>query len=94
MRRFVRAKADGRTSARLPAKPNLGYNDGMSSGDTSIERIGEFLRRMGALTNEQVEHVLAVQCETPDKKFGQIAVELGYIREELITRFLSSHQAG
>ncbi len=66
----------------------------MSSGDTSIERIGEFLRRMGALTNEQVEHILAVQRETSDKKFGQVAVELGYIREELITRFLSSHQAG
>ena len=66
----------------------------MSSGDTSIERIGEFLRRLGALTNEQVEHVLAVQRESPEKKFGHVAVELGYIREELIDRFLSSHRAG
>ncbi len=66
----------------------------MSNGDTSIERIGEFLRRMGALTNEQVEHVLAVQREAPETKFGQVAVELGYIREELIDRFLSSHRAG
>jgi hypothetical protein len=66
----------------------------MSGSDTSIERIGEFLRRIGALTNEQVEHVLEVQRETPDKKFGQVAVELGYIREELIDRFLSSHRAG
>lgn len=49
---------------------------------------------MGALTNEQVEHVLAVQREAPEKKFGQVAVELGYIREELIDRFLSSHRAG
>lgn len=72
----------------------LRYTGAMSYGDTSIERIGEFLRRMGALTNEQVEHVLAVQREHPDKKFGQIAVEHGYIREELIDRFLSSHRAG
>lgn len=65
----------------------------MSSEDSSIERIGEFLRRIGALTNEQVEHVLALQRETPEKKFGEIAVEQGYIREELIDKFLSSHRA-
>lgn len=65
----------------------------MSSEDTSIERIGEFLRRIGALSNEQVEEILARQRETPDKKFGQIAVELGYISEDLIDRFLSSHRA-
>ena len=65
----------------------------MSSEDTSIERIGEFLRRIGALSNEQAEEILARQRETPDKKCGQSAVELGYISEDLIDKFLSTHRA-
>lgn len=64
------------------------------SGDTSMERIGEFFRRVGVLTNEQVERVLAAQREEPDKRFGEVAVQLGYIREDQIDRFLSSHRAG
>jgi len=64
------------------------------SGDTSIERIGEFFRRVGLLSNEQVEQVLAAQREQPAKRFGEVAVELGYIREDHIDKFLSSHRAG
>lgn len=64
------------------------------NGDTSIERIGEFFRRVGLLTNEQVEQVLAAQREQPEKRFGEVAVELGYIREGHIDTFLSSHRAG
>jgi hypothetical protein len=66
----------------------------VSNEDTSVERIGEFLRRVGAITNDHVEQILAVQREHPERKFGEIAVELGFISEDLIDRFLSSHKAG
>jgi hypothetical protein len=62
----------------------------VSSEDTSIERIGEFLRRVGAITNPQIEDILAVQRRHPERKFGRIAVELGYINEGLIDRFLAA----
>lgn len=65
----------------------------MSSEDTSVERIGEFLRRIGAITNRQVEEILAAQRAEPERRFGEVAVELGFISEDLIDRFLSSHRA-
>ncbi|MFP4012047.1 MAG: response regulator transcription factor [Spirochaetaceae bacterium] len=68
--------------------------DPMKNEGDSIERIGEFLRRIGALSEEQVGEVLDVQSRSPEKKFGQIAVELGHISSELIDRYLSSHRAG
>ena len=54
----------------------------------STERLGELLVRMGAMSEEQVEAVLAYQKEHPDQLFGQIAVKLGFISEELLTRYL------
>lgn len=66
----------------------------MKNEGDSIERIGEFLRRIGVLSEEQVGEVLDVQSRSPEKKFGQIAVELGYISNESIDRYLSSHRAG
>lgn len=62
----------------------------MSTEGSSVERIGEFLRRIGALTSDQVEEILSRQREEPEKKFGRHAVELGYISEDLIDQFLLS----
>ncbi len=54
----------------------------------STERLGELLVRMGALSQEQVEKVVQYQKEHPDLLFGQIAVRLGYITEEVLQQYL------
>jgi len=53
----------------------------------SEERIGEFLVRIGALKPEQVVEILALQEKEPNKLFGMIAIEKGYINEEALKAF-------
>jgi len=57
--------------------------------DTSHERIGEFLVKIGAMTPEQRNEILDRQKEDPNRLFGEIAVELGYINDTAIDSFLS-----
>ncbi|MCF7928835.1 MAG: hypothetical protein K9L68_07795 [Spirochaetales bacterium] len=59
---------------------------------SSIERIGEFMVRIGLLTQQQKDHVLEEQRKNPDKLFGQIAVELGYIDDGAIDTYLESRR--
>ncbi|MBA7542529.1 hypothetical protein ES705_34852 [subsurface metagenome] len=54
------------------------------------ERIGEGLIRIGAITEEQVKDVLAQQKDGTNRLFGEIAIELGYIDDEAIKRYLDS----
>jgi hypothetical protein len=54
------------------------------------EKIGEALVRIGAMQSYQVEDVLRVQKEGDSRLFGEIAIELGYIDDEAISRYLSS----
>ncbi len=54
------------------------------------ERIGEFLLRIEALTEPQQDEILERQQTNPDKKFGEIAIELGYINDDAIDRYLES----
>lgn len=54
------------------------------------ERIGEGLIRIGAMTEKQVEDVLAKQKDGTNRLFGEIAIELGYIDDEAIKRYLDS----
>ncbi|MFP4409115.1 MAG: hypothetical protein ACLFPW_11400 [Spirochaetaceae bacterium] len=56
--------------------------------DTSQERIGEFLVKIGAMTAEQRDEILELQKEQPDRLFGEIAIERGYINERAIDTFL------
>ena len=56
--------------------------------DTSSERIGEFLVKIGALTAAQRDEVIAKQTESPDRLFGQIAIELGYINDAAVDQYL------
>ena len=56
------------------------------------ERIGEFLVRTGALTQNQVNEVLNKKQEQPDRLFGDIALELGYINNEIIDKFLKKNE--
>ncbi|ADK81424.1 hypothetical protein [Sediminispirochaeta smaragdinae] len=51
------------------------------------ERIGDYFVRLELLSFEQAEQVLAVQQEQPNRRFGEIAVELGFIGEEDIESY-------
>lgn len=54
----------------------------------STERLGEFLVRIGVLTQQQVQEILKYQQEHPQMLFGQIAVQFGYINEEKLNLYL------
>lgn len=64
----------------------------VTGNDTSHERIGEFLIRIGVMTPEQREHVLEVQAREPHRRFGEIAVELGYIKDSAIDAYFRRGQ--
>jgi len=54
------------------------------------ERVGDFLVRIGAITTAQMAEVLKIQdAEEEPRLFGQIAIELGYIDDSAIQRYLT-----
>ena len=61
----------------------------MEKGIRSDIKIGEFLIKTGAISEEQVKIVLAEQQYNPDKLFGVIALELGFIDYTAITRYIN-----
>ncbi|QEN05949.1 hypothetical protein EW093_15015 [Thiospirochaeta perfilievii] len=52
------------------------------------EKIGQYLVRLDLLSFDQAEEILKIQEEQPNKKFGEIAIELGYITHDDIEYFL------
>ncbi len=60
----------------------------MKGGETSQERIGEFLVKIGAMTQAQRDEVLEIQKHEPHRLFGEIAVEKGYINDMAVDTFL------
>ncbi len=52
------------------------------------EKIADGLCRIGAITRSQAEDVLKRQSSGDSRSFGQIAIELGYIDDEAISRYL------
>ncbi len=56
------------------------------------ERLGEYLIRIHALSFEQAEEVLRIQQMGSKKKFGEIAVELGYIYDLDMADFIISSE--
>ncbi len=52
------------------------------------ERIGDFLVRTGSMTSEQVQTVLQVQSAGNKRRFGEIAVALGYLSDDSIRRYV------
>jgi hypothetical protein len=62
----------------------------MEEGIRSDIKIGEFLVKIGALSEEQVNIVLEEQKHEPDKLFGVIALELGFIDYSAITRYIKN----
>jgi len=59
-------------------------------GAAMEERIGEALLRIGAMKSYQVEDVLRLQQGGDRRMFGEIAIELGYIDDQAIRRYLGS----
>jgi len=54
------------------------------------EKIGEALVRIGAMKSYQVEDVLRLQRSGDRRLFGEIAIELGYIDDQAIQKYLRS----
>jgi len=52
------------------------------------DRIGEFLVKIGAMTREQVDHVLRLQAKGDKRIFGEIALELRYLNDDAIKRYV------
>jgi len=52
------------------------------------EKIGEGLVKMGAMTKEQVEDVLQRQRDGNDGLFGIMAMELGYVGEDVLLDYV------
>ncbi len=51
-------------------------------------RIGEFLVRIGAMQQYQIDDVLRAQQGGDSRMFGEIAIELGYINDAAIKKYL------
>jgi hypothetical protein len=52
------------------------------------DKIGDNLVRIGAMTQEQVDEVLARQEAGDERLFGEIAIELNYIDDDVLESYL------
>jgi len=59
------------------------------------QRIGDFLVEIGAMDEVQVEEVLRIQREDEEPRmFGEIAVELGYIDDAALKKYIDNKSEG
>ena len=52
------------------------------------QRIGEFLVQIGAMTQDQVDEIINLQHAGDEALFGWLAIERGYINDEVLRRFV------
>ena len=52
------------------------------------DRIGDFLVKIGVMKPELVENVLRAQKAGDKRRFGEIAIELHYINDDAIKRYV------
>jgi hypothetical protein len=57
------------------------------------EKIGEFLTRIGVMKIDQVVDVLRAQRLGDERLFGEIAIEFGYINDEVLKKYVEAKQA-
>jgi hypothetical protein len=57
------------------------------------EKIGEFLQRIGVMTEQQVQEVLDAQKAGDNRMFGEIAIEFGFINDEVLKKYIEAKQA-
>ena len=54
----------------------------------NTNKIGEFLVKIGAMTPEQVGHILKLQDEGDKRIFGEIALDLHFLNDDAIKRYV------
>ena len=54
----------------------------------SHERMGEFLVRVGALSEARVAEILRRQKNEPHLRFGEIAIALGYLDFSILLKYI------
>ena len=52
------------------------------------DKIGEFLVKIKAMTPQQVDHVLKLQAGGDTRIFGEIALDLHYLNDDAIKRYV------
>ncbi|UCF96209.1 MAG: hypothetical protein JSV89_13595 [Spirochaetaceae bacterium] len=57
------------------------------------EKIGETLVRIDAIKPFQVEDVLRAQATGDNRLFGEIAIEFGYINDEVLKNYVEAKVA-
>lgn len=64
----------------------------MADIDRSEEKIGEALVRLGHMTQSQVDDILERQKKGNNSLFGVMAIELGYIDDQVLLEYLESRE--
>ena len=54
------------------------------------EKIGEFLLRIGVMTEYQLQEVLNAQKSGDSRMFGEIAIDFGYINDEVMKKYIEA----
>ena len=57
------------------------------------EKLGEFLLRMDAIKPSQIDDVLSAQDAGDLRLFGEIAIDLGYINDEVLRKYVEAKAA-
>ncbi len=57
------------------------------------EKIGEFLVRIGVMIEEQIKEVLQAQKTGDQRLFGEIAIDFGYINDEVLKKYVEAKRA-
>lgn len=59
------------------------------TGISMKDRIGEYFVGMQMLSLEHIEKIMEYQSEHPRHKFGEIAIELGYLEQRDVDEYLN-----
>jgi hypothetical protein len=62
----------------------------MADQHNGTEKIGEFLVKIGAMKQWQVEDTLTVQQSGDTRMFGEIAIAFGYIDDGALRQYIES----
>ena len=57
------------------------------------EKIGEFLQRIGVMNQKQVQEILDAQTAGDIRMFGEIAIDFGYINDEVLKKYIEAKAA-
>jgi len=57
------------------------------------ERIGEFLQCIGVMNQQQVQEILDAQKAGDSRLFGEIAIEFGYINDDVLKKYIEAKAA-